>query len=250
VQRDYHSVAWLMSDGRVWTAGSNINGQQSFVYLPSSDDQDPSVDMRERRIEIFEPDYFSRPDRPHIDSAPRMVSHAQTFHVSSADATAVARIAILRTGTVTHSYKSDQRYIVLDFRRSGETELEVVGRSRRSRGRPDAVGRGPDPSWLRAASGKARGLSPVSVILRNEGSVSCRQRVRHPEERRIRVVLTATKLRILRRLRMTRLAWVSARCTALQSPRRHHIHDTAIVPVFLTRSRPKPRRPLGLIRKI
>jgi hypothetical protein len=126
VPRDYHSVALLMPDGRVWTAGSNINGQQSFVYLPDSDDQDPSVDMRERRIEIFEPDYFSRPDRPRIDSAPGMVSHAQTFHVSSADAAAVARIAILRTGSVTHSYNSDQRYIVLDFRRSGETELEVV----------------------------------------------------------------------------------------------------------------------------
>src|SRR5581483_1017558 len=98
VPRDYHSVALLLPDGRVWTAGSNFNGQQSFPPpqpQPQPVDQGGPIqaylsDTRERRIEIFEPDYFGRSDRPRIDSAPAVVFHAETFHVASADAAVVS----------------------------------------------------------------------------------------------------------------------------------------------------------------
>ena len=36
VPRQYHSVALLMPDGRVWTAGSNHDGKQSFRNDPAN----------------------------------------------------------------------------------------------------------------------------------------------------------------------------------------------------------------------
>ena len=85
VARNYHSVALLMPDGRVWTAGGNDRGDWSYHNssqyespgpnqpplqpLPTNA-QDPGVDNRETLIELFEPPYFSRhgPAAHHIRS--------------------------------------------------------------------------------------------------------------------------------------------------------------------------------------
>ncbi len=50
-----------MPDGRVWTAGSNHNGAQSFP--------EPNVDNRELRIELYEPAYVGQ-SRPEILDVP------------------------------------------------------------------------------------------------------------------------------------------------------------------------------------
>jgi len=113
VVRNYHSVALLMPDGRIWTAGSDRDGQQGKTNA-------------ELRIEIFEPDYFDRPDRPRIVSAPDAVICGETFEVETPDAASIGRVAVIRAGSVTHSFDSDQRYIRLDFRRSGDTRLSVT----------------------------------------------------------------------------------------------------------------------------
>ena len=114
VIRNYHSVALLMPDGRIWTAGSDHNGLQGS-------------ENAELRIEIFEPDYVGRRDRPQILSAPERIVYGERFDVETSDATSIARVAILRTGSVTHSFNADQRYIRLGFRETESGRLSVTG---------------------------------------------------------------------------------------------------------------------------
>lgn len=66
VTRNYHSVALLMPNGRVWTAGSSIRAQQG----------DPAT-VGEKRIEIYRPGYDAAPGRPQITAAPVEVGTAR-----------------------------------------------------------------------------------------------------------------------------------------------------------------------------
>ncbi len=114
--RNYHSVALLMPDGRVWTAGSNKNGAESFPM--------PNVDTRELRIEIYEPGYVAQ-SRPKIQDAPATITHARPFTVETTQTKSIRRVALIRTGSVTHSFNSDQRYVACSFERSGPHRLRV-----------------------------------------------------------------------------------------------------------------------------
>ncbi len=130
VARNYHSVALLMPDGRVWTAGGNDRGDWSYHNsaeyenqtpprpLPTNA-QDPSVDNRETLIEVFEPPYYGRPDRPQITGAPSFVGYGQTLTVSTPNANTISRVALIRAGSTTHAFNGDQRYVGLSFTRGG-----------------------------------------------------------------------------------------------------------------------------------
>jgi len=118
VVRNYHSVALLMPDGAVWTAGSNKDGVQSHDGL----------DTRELRIEIYHPWYFDR-QRPHLVFAPGRMTYGQepadeiTIEVSRADA--ISEVAVVRTASTTHAYSSDQRYVELSFTVADAQHLRV-----------------------------------------------------------------------------------------------------------------------------
>jgi hypothetical protein len=133
VPRFYHSVALLMPDGRVFTAGTskmmnwsyhNINeyilalsGQPTVLkkgHMPM-DEGDAGVDNRETRIEIYEPPYYSRTDRPQILSSPSNIGYGDTFVIGTPDADRIREVALLRAGSVTHAFNTDQRYIGLRF---------------------------------------------------------------------------------------------------------------------------------------
>jgi hypothetical protein len=101
----------------VWTAGSNKNGEQSFPM--------PNVDNRELRIEIYEPGYVSQ-SRPKIEEAPATIAYGAPFSVGTTQTNSIRRVALLRTGSVTHSFNSDQRYVACSFERSGPHRLRVT----------------------------------------------------------------------------------------------------------------------------
>ena len=105
VVRNYHSVALLMPDGAVWTAGSNENGK-------------PGVTTRKLDIEIYEPWYFSRP-RPDLIAVPSSMSYARgtegAIAVKVARTDVISEVAIVRTSSTTHAFSSDQRYVQLVF---------------------------------------------------------------------------------------------------------------------------------------
>ena len=111
VIRNYHSVALLLPDGRVWTAGS-------------STDHDGGKPP-ELRIEIYEPWYCKVP-RPVIEDAPRTVDYGSSFRIAVSNAHTIRRVALLRAGSVTHSFNSDQRYVGVEFDVAGDSHLAVV----------------------------------------------------------------------------------------------------------------------------
>jgi Domain of unknown function (DUF1929) len=118
VPRNYHSVALLMPDGRVWTAGSSKNG----------DNGDPNI-FGEKRIEIYSPWYCGASTRPEITSSPGGIGYGQTVEVRTPQAANIRRVALIRCGSVTHAFDSDQRYIGLTFQYAGGEVLRVNGPS-------------------------------------------------------------------------------------------------------------------------
>jgi hypothetical protein len=108
VPRNYHNVALLLPDGRVWTAGSNHDGQQGHATL-------------EPRVEILNPPYVERSSRPTFEIAVDSISLGQSLVIQTPEASSIVRVALLRAGSVTHAFDSDQRYVGLEFFASGHT---------------------------------------------------------------------------------------------------------------------------------
>jgi hypothetical protein len=99
VPRQYHSTALLLPDGRVWTGGSNPNDSGS----------------REERMEVFSPPYLFKGDRPIIASAPDVIKWNTNFEIHSPDAASITRVVVIRCGSATHGFDSDQRFIQLSI---------------------------------------------------------------------------------------------------------------------------------------
>jgi hypothetical protein len=116
VARNYHSVALLMRDGRVWTAGSDHDGGTGTGPGGAA----------ELRIEIYEPWYFGDPDRPEILAAPDHWLTGKDFVIRSTQADRIRRVAQVRCGTCTHAFNPDQRYLSLRFAYQGGDILTVT----------------------------------------------------------------------------------------------------------------------------
>jgi hypothetical protein len=99
IERLYHSVALLLPDGRVLVAGSGGSGN-----LPD-----------ENNAEIFSPPYLFKGARPTITNAPAVAQYGQGFTVQTPDAASIAKVSLVRLGSVTHAFNQDQRFDFLDF---------------------------------------------------------------------------------------------------------------------------------------
>ncbi len=100
VPRLYHSIAMLLPDGRVLTAGTD--GQFN-----------PHGVGPEFRAEAYSPPYLFKGPRPQLTSAPQEVSYGANFQVQSPNAASVQSAAFIRPGAVTHSFNHAQRYVGL-----------------------------------------------------------------------------------------------------------------------------------------
>ena len=101
VPRLYHSTALLLPDGRVLTAGKDEE------FNP------PPFNYPEYRIEVFSPPYLFKGPRPVITGAPGSITYGASFDVQTPDAASITAAALIRSGSVTHSYNPDQRYVGL-----------------------------------------------------------------------------------------------------------------------------------------
>jgi len=106
--RGYHSVALLLPDARVLTAGN----------------QRPA----DRTVEIFSPPYLFAADgspasRPAITTAPNLVHHGREFEIETPDPASIAKVVLVRPMAVTHQTDSEQRVIHLTSSISGATTL-------------------------------------------------------------------------------------------------------------------------------
>lgn len=109
VNRLYHSVALLLPDGRVATAGSN-----------------PYRTGDELRLEIYSPAYMSQ-TRPVITNAPSEVVRGQQFTIQvSQDAGGIKWVSLIRPAAPTHSCDVEQRLVDIPINSFSNNTLTVT----------------------------------------------------------------------------------------------------------------------------
>jgi hypothetical protein len=114
VARNYHSVALLLPDGTVFTAGSSKNGASG-----------PSNEKAEMHIELFAPDYMGVANRLKINKisddtgkeikSVLLKSGSKVFFIECDEPERVKGVTLVRFGTSTHAGNFDQRVIVVPF---------------------------------------------------------------------------------------------------------------------------------------
>ena len=107
--RLYHSVGLLLPDATVLVAGGGAPGPQNNT-----------------NGEIYYPPYLFDADatlaeRPTIDSAPTVVDTGRTVQLSVTSTRPIARVTFVATGSVTHGWNMNQRFVELPFSGSGES---------------------------------------------------------------------------------------------------------------------------------
>jgi hypothetical protein len=95
VDRAYHSVALLLPDGRVLQTGGGAAG---------------AVAPNQPNAQYFSPPYLFRGARPVISSVPASLRFTQSFRITTAQASRIAKVTLIRTGSVTHGFDMNQRF--------------------------------------------------------------------------------------------------------------------------------------------
>ena len=109
VPRRYHSIALLLPDGRVWTAGTTIG-----LNPPG-----------ELRTEIFSPSYVFA-TRPVISGIPAISGgYGGSITIPTQDAPNIASVSLVKMSSVTHHWTPDQRMIWLQIKNSNSNSLTV-----------------------------------------------------------------------------------------------------------------------------
>ncbi len=118
--RLYHSTALLLPNGAVLTAGGGPPG--------------PVINMN---AEVFYPPYLFKKDgsgalaqRPTVTAMPA-IRYGRQAKIGVHSELDIASVAMVRTGSVTHSYDQSQRYVPLNFRQEGD-QLLVQGPKNRT----------------------------------------------------------------------------------------------------------------------
>jgi galactose oxidase len=109
VPRTYHSVALLMPDARVLSAGGGLCGGCAVNHSDA---------------EVYTPPYLYNPNgslatRPSITVAPDVISYGSSFNVSVTGG--ASKFNLIRLGSITHTVNNDQRLIPLGFGQNGGT---------------------------------------------------------------------------------------------------------------------------------
>jgi large repetitive protein len=114
VPRNYHSVALLLPDGRVFSAGGGLCG---------------SCATNHANAQILTPPYLLNADgtpaaRPSIVSAPVSAAHGTSITITTNSA--VSSFALVRMGSATHSVNTDQRRVPLSFTSTATNTYSVA----------------------------------------------------------------------------------------------------------------------------
>ncbi|GEK04218.1 galactose oxidase-like domain-containing protein [Streptomyces sp. NPDC014684] len=121
VGRDYHSGSILLPDGRVMFFGSDP------LYADAADTRPGRF---EQRIEIYTPPYLYRGSRPSLSGGPRTIARGASGTFTSAQASGIKKVRLIRPSASTHVTDVDQRSIALDFTTSGDKITVTVPKNR------------------------------------------------------------------------------------------------------------------------
>src|SRR5688572_27721020 len=102
--RGYHSVALLLPDGRLLSAGGDINAHNA---------------------ELFSPPYLFKGPRPTVTAAPSNITYGQPFVIETPDAASINAVTLVRLSAVTHANNMNQRFVRLAFS-AGADRLTVT----------------------------------------------------------------------------------------------------------------------------
>jgi hypothetical protein len=109
VARLYHSVALLMPDGKVITAGSN-----------------PKRGVEEYRIEVYSPPYLFKGPRPEITLARDHAKYGASLRATSPDPAALREVNLIRPTATTHASNMEQRLLDLPFTVTRPTRIDLT----------------------------------------------------------------------------------------------------------------------------
>jgi len=103
IPRNYHSVALLLPDGRVWSGGGGLSA---------------TVATNHQDAQIFTPPALFAPNgslalRPVITQAPTLIGPNNTFTVLATPG--IRKFAFIRMSSVSHSVNTDLRYLSVPF---------------------------------------------------------------------------------------------------------------------------------------
>jgi len=113
--RLYHSNALLLPDG-----GVLVSGGGATAPTPTTDPNKNNLNA-----EIYYPPYLftsagERAPRPVVDNAPTWIDIGKTFGIDVvANAASISRVTLVKTGSTSHSFNMDQRFLDLTFNASG-----------------------------------------------------------------------------------------------------------------------------------
>lgn len=112
--RLYHSNAILLPDASVLVSGG---GATQPTYL-----NDPV--KNNLNAEIYYPPYLFaaggvRAARPAISTAPNWIDIGKTFAIDVANAASVSRVTLVKSGSMSHSFNFEQRFLDLTFNATG-----------------------------------------------------------------------------------------------------------------------------------
>ena len=97
--RGYHSIAMLLPDGRVLSAGGGRYGAAQNHFT----------------AQIFSPPYLFNGPRPIIVQAPASTNYASTITVDTPDAANISKVSLIPLASVTHTIDMNQKFIELPF---------------------------------------------------------------------------------------------------------------------------------------
>ena len=112
--RLYHSTALLLPDASVLVGGGGA---------PAPVGGDP---IGERNVEVYYPPYLfaangQKAVRPAISGTPDWLEIGRSFTVQTTGTRPISRVTLVKTGSVTHGWNFDQRFLDLPFTRTATT---------------------------------------------------------------------------------------------------------------------------------
>ena len=113
--RCYHSIALLLPDGRVLSAGGG-------EWAPTPGVANPQQDSH-RDAQIYSPPYLFNGDRPTILTTPAEITYGKSFNVTVDPGNIITNVSWIRLGSVTHSFNQSQMLVFLNFQQAGSTVM-------------------------------------------------------------------------------------------------------------------------------
>jgi YVTN family beta-propeller protein len=116
IPRNYHSLALLLPDGRVWSGGSGLSGN--------------SADHRD--AQLYTPPMLFNSDgssatRPTMSAAPSSIGPGQVFNVQGS--AGITRFTFIKMSSQTHSMNTDLRFLELPFTSPSSGSYQITAHS-------------------------------------------------------------------------------------------------------------------------